>query len=114
MPDLPKFVKVGPYRYTVASDAETRLDIMGDRPDWAGCCDMRTLTIFVEPRDNQDAMAGTLLHEVIHACLQVTNQPDDDKNESYVERMTGMLLGVLRDNPDLVAFLTSDAVSSTD
>ena len=53
-------------------------------------------------------MRDTLLHEVLHAAWSV-NPPldDEDQEERVVAALAPWLLLALRDNPDLVAFLTA-------
>lgn len=53
--------------------------------------------------------AESLLHEVLHQALFVAGVDNRDdarvEEERLVRAMTGPLLGALRDNPDLVAYL---------
>lgn len=63
--------------------------------------------------------ADTLLHEVLHQCLRAANvRPDEDAEaglkdveERAVGAMAGVLVGVLRDNPELVAYLLAEDAS---
>lgn len=55
----------------------------------------------------------TVLHEILHAILKMTAQrdrfqgkDDDNPEEEVVYSMAAALLAVLRQNPDLVAYLT--------
>lgn len=102
MADFPTSIKVGPFHYRVVEDA----DLVGrDR-----CGEIRygTLTIALSPNTAPDRQAETLLHEVLHAVweigLDVVSEPKHN-TETVIERLSPHLLSVLRDNPDLVAYL---------
>lgn len=110
MPGLPSHVTVGPHRITVRADADTgRLlreeDSRGDsRPD--------QLLIRLDTDRPHTAVAETLLHEVLHIVWNQTSMRSSeacrDIEEAAVQALTPWLLGVLRDNPELVAYLTDD------
>lgn len=51
----------------------------------------------------------TVLHEVMHAILYAQGRPDGgDTEEQYVRALSSGLVVVLRENPELVAYLTRD------
>ena len=52
----------------------------------------------------QQQQADTLLHEAFHA---VDHELHCSMSEAQVRRMSTGMLALLRDNPDLVAFLTA-------
>lgn len=57
-----------------------------------------------------DQERDTVLHEVIHAALKMTAQGDRLKSneEPVVYALTTALLAVLRENPELVGWLTEE------
>ena len=61
---------------------------------------------------NLTPLRALALHEVLHAIFEVTGDGrtlGDDVEEGLVTRTTPVLLGVLRENPELVEFLLADA-----
>jgi hypothetical protein len=46
-------------------------------------------------------MESTLWHEILHAILVTNGDTELSKNEGFVERTSGMIYQVLKDNPDL-------------
>lgn len=64
-------------------------------------------TIYVESREKTDYAKLALLHEILHACLHSSSvETDKTIEEHYVSAMSPVLLQTLRENPELVAFLT--------
>lgn len=60
-----------------------------------------------------DHMRDTLLHEVLHGCIDPTNIStmvgwNSEVEEAVVLALTPHLLAVLRGNPDFVAYLTEE------
>lgn len=49
----------------------------------------------------------TLLHEVLHGILRQQGREWTEAEEQYVTALAPGLLGVLHDNPKLVAYLTA-------
>lgn len=71
--------------------------------------DRQTLT--VAPGQTRANERDTVLHEVLHACLDLAQARDPKvfpmKTEEYVvSHLTGWLLAALRENPALVEYLT--------
>lgn len=99
---MPGSVKVGPHVYSVSRSPSAALgDALGD-------CDCTTLRIRVRARLRRSKAQEILLHEIIHAILNGpllgTEKYDD---EVYIEATAGVLLQVLRENPELVIYLTT-------
>lgn len=106
-PPLPDKVKVGPLTYDVSDDSlnhvlaehdsQSRLD---------GRCHHAKQQIVLDPSLAAGQRRATLLHEVTHAALSVSGiRLEDDEEERIVRALEMPLLGVLRDNPVLVAYL---------
>ncbi len=99
---IPTHIRVGPYRYRVMVTTTALSD------DHDGQTNFRDLTMTVRPAMAHDGTVDTLLHEILHALWHVGVANDHGKKvkeETVIERLTPHLLAVLRDNPDLVAYL---------
>lgn len=109
---LPEVIRVGPHRYKVGADRARMNDICRkESRDLLGHCNHWTLEITIEPTLAGDQKAETLLHEVLHAVVTVTGLGDEwgaDKEEAAVNRLSPVILDVLRRNPRLVAYLTAE------
>lgn len=108
---MPTSLRIGHARYTVKVDNR--------RCEEHQVCGQSTGNYHeIVMRDDypHQSVADTLLHEVLHQCLFIvgaTNLADHLKDGENVEERTilalsGSLLGALRDNPELVAFLLAD------
>lgn len=107
---VPKTIDVGPYRYRVVvdGDAIARVSVADGAPALAGHHDPAAQVITIDPALGPDAMAETLLHEVLHASLeQVPNDLTTAEEEGLVLGLGFVVLDVLRKNPALVTFLTA-------
>ncbi len=111
-PPLPTHVRVGPYLYTVHSDAARMSDLRNDSSEGnrVGQIYYQKLAIDIDPTLAHDRKVSALLHEVLHASWHFANfDPDNEgkiSEEQVVSGLERILLAVLRDNPDLVAYLT--------
>jgi Zn-dependent peptidase ImmA (M78 family) len=69
------------------------------------------LTIFIASWVHPRLQRETLLHELMHACVfgaasDSIPADDTDHEEHFVSGLDAPLLATLRDNPDLVRYLT--------
>lgn len=102
---LPSLIQVGTYTYRVHRDP-SRLSSAT-----RGQCDCNHHVI--ELQDNMPPVRErvTALHEVGHAVLDFAGWRDQGSDEvkytveQFMDALIPGLLGVLRDNPDLVAYL---------
>lgn len=111
MTELPKSIRVGPLTYTVEVMPK---GLKGG--EW-GMTHHTKLRIRLDGRHPQANLRATLLHEVLHAARYVTGAHLEEFAKHYSKRydleervittLEHPLLGILRDNPDLVAFLTA-------
>jgi hypothetical protein len=110
----PGHVRVGYRRYDVRWDAVQALrwdERHGDT--YSGGSDHTDHTIHVRPAGAENYKREVLLHEVLHCVVDLTgvgavlDQADSDAHETVVDAVAPALLGVLRDNPGLVAYLTA-------
>jgi hypothetical protein len=112
----PKSLKIGPYTYRVTTK-KADLDRQGvrDQGSNAGYSQVssqviavRTTTAAGDEKVGRDYAASTLLHEVLHQCLAVAGfRMDSEAEENVILAMETPLLQTLRDNPELLAYLTS-------
>lgn len=100
---LPATIKVGPHVYRVVSPNRAL-----EAEDAAGRTSPAVGEIQVRSEHSHTYVADTLLHEVLHAVIHNVSGAPSDQEEQFVERMSTGLLAVLRENPDLVAFLVAD------
>lgn len=113
----PESVKVGTVVYRVTSDpAEfARKQLEQLEAGQLGLTDNTEATIYLSEGMSADVMRQTLWHEVMHALAfavmgapkwRALGKSDDDREESVIRRWDHPTLAVLRDNPDLVLYLT--------
>lgn len=104
---LPTSIRVGPYAYAVYEypahdrDAWGRISFRGHR-----------IGVGVGDEVSDGARRTSLLHEVAHAIHELAGINESDvgwpkTEERYIGATAALWLMVLRDNPDLVAYLTA-------
>lgn len=123
---LPSTVRVGPWTYTVVTDAaEIAAASEGNVPEsgtWGAFSDHERLIIGINSDNATDVLRVSVLHEIMHCCLRISGawptqyarllakaRHEDygvDIEEFVIAGTSAVLLGVLRDNPDLMAWLT--------
>jgi hypothetical protein len=72
-----------------------------------GETDYDTLSIRVHDRLEPSVKASTLLHEIVHAIYDEYGISKDDEEERVVNSISNGLSQVIRDNPDVLAFIIS-------
>lgn len=102
---LPKVVYIGPFDYAVKQ--KKRLDT----PMLLGETKNEITTILIREAQSACSKRDTLLHEVLHAVLfssgLLTALPlSHDDEERLVVTISPWLHQLLRDNPELIAYLT--------
>lgn len=120
---VPASVRIGVVTYRVTTDPSDWQSIVHktQTKGFYGHSQHTEAVIYLNPEANPDVTRLTLWHEILH-CLDETvmgnpnwlrlgDQPEDrDAAEEVVIRMwEAPTLAVLRDNPDLVAYLTSSS-----
>jgi hypothetical protein len=98
----PTRVRVGPFVYRVRFVEGLRTEVA-----WL---DTDKRVIYVATSESPQSQAEALLHEVLHAAVDVTPfragaLEDGCKEEALVAGLSPVLFSILRDNPTLVAFL---------
>ncbi len=102
----PKKLRIGYAQYDVFVAPD--LDVVLQESDLAGASNGNLHRILVRSDLPSAAKKETLLHEVLHQCLFMAGQENDTKVEERIVRAMAMvLIAVLRDNPALVTYLTS-------
>jgi hypothetical protein len=113
-PMLPQSLKIGPVEYRVSVDgAEWAEEEGGTR---LGMTHNRKAIILLNPAQPASNLRLTLMHEALHALLSAAMGAPDlehlgDDDEHREERLVLMfeapMLSLLRDNPELVAYLVA-------
>lgn len=111
----PRKVKVGPLRFRIIVDQgaiEQCQARAGVADPIVGYCHPSAETIYLSPNQSPRTMRATLVHELFHALSFSTGmyQQYEARKVSEEDAIGGFdtgWLGVLRDNPKLVAWLTS-------
>lgn len=99
---MPKTMKVGPHVYTVLRKPKSQMS----NEDLGGC-DFNTLQISVQQRLRKSKAREILLHELLHACTYPSlSSGDKYTDEQFVETTAPILLQVIQENPELIAYLT--------
>jgi hypothetical protein len=110
---LPRSLKAGPFdiKVDVSKKAQERVDRDTEGPLY-GMWDGKSATILLSTRAADTIMRETLVHEILHAVLELSGASsvhikDSDEEEGIVRSIAPMLLDVLRRNPKLVDYLRS-------
>ena len=98
--DLPRYLRIGPFRYTVELH-----DGYWNKDDERvyGETDERTATINLDTDASPEVIRDSVVHEILHAILLMYDKDDED----LVRLLAPMLLQVMRDNPKLMITLTT-------
>lgn len=101
-PAYPLSVRVGVFDFTVKPWDKRAADNTGAY----GLCDKGSLTILIQQDMPIQQEAQILLHELFHACYFAGGLRDTEGDEErLVAIMSFQVAGVVRDNPDLMAYL---------
>lgn len=107
--ERPGRVHIGPFQFDVTwSTSETK--VAADSHPAMGVSDVRTAHIWICEDLHQSIEREALLHELLHMVIRtfgVGLELDEETEERTVCALTPALLGILRDNPDLIRYLTS-------
>lgn len=100
----PKRLRIGPHVYRIINDENGLCsDVGGAR----GSCYTERLTIALNGDLPHTVKAQTLLHEVVHGCLDGVSI-DKDVEELVCQALGSGLLAVIRNNSKLVPYLVAD------
>jgi hypothetical protein len=95
----PTRVKVGPFDFRIEY-----VDL--ELADRSGSFEPKTLRILIDNDVPVPVQRHILLHELMHACVFVSDEPESETEEAYVRVISGQLLAVLRDNPKVATWLS--------
>lgn len=109
--------KVGTVKGLKVPDDAVTDEARGQNEEWVhegtitvlGVCDRDENVMFMETNVGYDKAREVTLHEVVHAAVGAARLHKDiihDHEESVVDRLTPVLLAIIRDNPKLIEFLT--------
>ncbi len=105
---IPRKVTVGPYRLTITRTKPATLRELDDQTDTLGHFNHADQTIWVSKAAKGDAAKDVLLHEILHSCWTLGGLRESKASkyeEAVIDPLSQALLGVLRANPDVVAWL---------
>jgi hypothetical protein len=116
--DMPASIRIGAVTYTITTDPDAwvRYEHENQKKGYYGHTRHIKATILISPDSTPDVARLTLWHEIQHAlCETVMGSPNwldlgqdkDDREETVIRAFESPTLLVLRDNPDLVAYLTA-------
>jgi hypothetical protein len=74
----------------------------------SGACDEIQTIILIDPSASLAVKQDTILHEPLHAIWGQTmldKKYTDDEEEAVIWSLTPRIVALLRDNPDLVAYI---------
>ena len=111
---IPQRLRIGHLVYTVTTTEAFVHSPESPTEDLNGWSHDYAQRIEVSTGGGPENTRTTVLHEILHQCLRVTGcDPDadakanlEDVEERAVSAIAGPLLATLRDNPDLVDYLT--------
>lgn len=96
--DLPGQFRIGPYDFDVMIETNAKNDL--------GTMSLTDLKITLSPEHPNPIYAlDTILHEVIHAISRIQGLRKNDDEERIANTLASGLTQVLRDNPQLVAWI---------
>ncbi|HXI17067.1 MAG TPA: hypothetical protein VNM48_11920 [Chloroflexota bacterium] len=111
MADRPTHIDVGPHRYSIHWDHATldRERVRQEEVSLSGTVRYDDLVISVDPEARPSQQRRVLMHETLHAILDVTGwrnvPPEKPDCDDFLVRIDTMLLDTLQRNPHVTAWL---------
>ena len=106
---IPRFIQVGARRYSIrCSQADIDAESVEQGAELHGMTNTTAMRITLNPKNSPDRQRDTLMHESLHAILDLAGLNQDlgqEMEERVVNRLAPVLLDALRRNPRLVAYL---------
>jgi hypothetical protein len=104
----PQVIKIGPFLYSIFWDKNKIKQFSLDQGEnHYGYCDRVKLEIVIDSDLDPQIQRVTLWHELKHACNSWVIDAIDNPNEEQLVTFSAPIeIQVLRDNPELVAWLT--------
>jgi len=99
----PTTVKVAGQKYKIKYD-------LPETEDSLGLCEQSNSTIRIQGHLQEDKMAGVLMHEITHACIDESVMSGRKRFglEEVCDIVGYHVLVVLKDNPELLAWLVRE------
>lgn len=112
----PASVRIGPHTYAIKyDDATVHAAAIELDQSIAGFSDHHEHVIGLPVKGYaESALRGILVHEILHCVLALSAswykavEQGKEVEESMIQSSAQLLLGVIRDNPAVVAYLTED------
>jgi hypothetical protein len=104
---MPASVRVGCHSYAVLRKPATAMPKEEDGRRCSGLCVFESAQIWIKRGAPRSKAQETLWHEIKHACCYPDFIGVRKSDEEVIDRVAAVELGVLQDNPDLVAYLTT-------
>lgn len=103
---VPALLRVGPARYDVVVKSLKKLDLFGRTSN-------THTRIELHCGISKSAMQDTLVHEALHAVFHTAGSTSvtglsDESEEVLCRILAPWLVGLIRDNPELIVFLQED------
>ncbi len=109
MTEMPRTLKIGPFVYVVLQDVvKLQAHERKQKAGYSGYTDHSLMEIIIGPDEALCSRRETLWHEVKHCVVHLFGEYGKMDDETHVRRSAPMELAALRENPDLVAFLTAE------
>ena len=106
-PKLPKTVIIGSHTYAVSVKPRAEMYDVDPEEQLLGLCRFTEIEIWLQRGMKRSKTQEILLHEVLHACgYPAMSGAEGQSEESIVDAIAPMLLGVMQKNPSLVAYLS--------
>lgn len=109
---IPSKIRVGPIWYRVVLSRAELATHRDGGPTMEGIADHAACTIYLDENLEPQYLRSVLLHELLHCAMMSNGMSRAYKHrfdeEQTVWHLTNPILGILRDNPLLVAFLMAD------
>jgi hypothetical protein len=111
----PDALYIGPHQYRLIWDtaAMDALRTKREEPELGGLINYHDQTITLDPSTAPGYQRRVLIHEVLHAILDVTGWNSDPPKkpdiDDFLVRIDSMLLDTMRRNPDWVKWLMAPA-----
>ena len=104
--DRPKHVLIPPYKFRFVED-----DKLSEAAGVLGAAMSDQEVILLDPDQGYNVMRDTVLHEILHVLIRMTDARKlgltEDMEESLIENIAPHLLNLLRVNPELLEWLTT-------
>lgn len=103
---MPQSVKVGCHVYRVISTPAAQMPKTNGMPD-CGYTKFNQLEILIKRSMRRSKTQEVLLHEIQHTCTYPDFIGKRALDEEFIDHVSPKLLAVMKDNPELMSYLTT-------